>query len=94
MNLARWDGRLRLLPCVVCVALGRPQPNPCHELHHLGDPSTSERNEYAKVPICDEHHQGPEGIHGLHRRGFVHKNGITDLVLLTLTVMLAVREMP
>lgn len=67
MNQERWDARLRLLSCAVCVALEKPAPNKCYELHHLGDPQTDERHEKAKIPICDLHHQGEEGIHRLRR---------------------------
>lgn len=93
MNLARFEARLRLLPCVVCVALDMP-PRPCAELHHLGDPNTMERDEHAKVPICNEHHQGPEGIHGLHRRQFVKTTQLSDLRLLTIRDRLFVQDLP
>ncbi len=69
MNIERFEARLRLLPCAVCVAIGRTPPNPCHELHHVGDPQT-ERDDRAQIPICDEHHEGPNGIHGMRRRPF------------------------
>ena len=92
MNLERYDARLRLLPCVVCVLLGEP-PRPCAELHHVGDPLT-ERNEHGKVPLCNEHHQGPEGIHGLHRRGFVKASKISDVMMLSTTVRLFVGDLP
>jgi hypothetical protein len=94
MNQARWDGRLRLLPCVVCVALERADPNPACELHHLGDPNTGERHEKAKVPLCDDHHQGENGIHKLRRRAWVAKHGLSDLRLLTIAVDLVVRDLP
>lgn len=92
MNQDRVDARLRLLPCVVCVLLGEP-PRPCAELHHVGDPLT-ERNEGGKVPICEPHHQGPEGIHGLHRRGFVKASKVSDVAMLSMTFTLFTRELP
>ena len=94
MNQERYDERLRLLPCCVCVALDRPAPNKCAELHHLGDPNTAERHEKAKVPICVEHHQGENGIHKMRRRPWVAKHGLSDLRLLTITIDLFTRDLP
>lgn len=94
MNLERFDARCRLLPCVACVALKVVPPMPCAELHHLGDPNTKERNEHAKVPLCFEHHQGPQSIHGLRRRMFVQTTDLTDLRLLTIRDQLFVEALP
>lgn len=93
MNLARYDARLRLLPCVVCFLLGEKPPGRCEELHHVGDPLT-ERNEHAKVPLCQRHHQGPEGIHGMHRRPFVKASKLSDITLLATTNRLFVGDLP
>lgn len=92
MDLRRYHARLRLLPCAVCVALGE-SPRQCAELHHVGDPGT-ERNGWSVVPLCQNHHQGPEGIHGLHRRGFVKKSKLSDVTLLAITNKLYHGEMP
>jgi hypothetical protein len=94
MNQERFDARCRLLPCVVCVALEVIPPMPCHELHHLGDPNTVERDEKAKVPICFDHHQGPNGIHGLRRRGFATVTQLSDLRLLTIRDQLFLETLP
>lgn len=94
MNQDRYDARLRLLPCCVCVALELAAPNACAELHHLGDPNTAERHEKAKVPLCDLHHQGAEGIHFLRRRPWVAKHGLSDLRLLTITIDMLVKDLP
>lgn len=56
---------------------------PCQELHHTGDPT--ERNDWAVVPLCHEHHEGATGIHGLRRRGFVKATQISDVTLLAIT---------
>lgn len=94
MNLERYHNRLRLLPCVVCVALGVVPPMPCQELHHLGDPNTGERSEHAVVPICWEHHQGIEGVHYLRRRVFVRTTQLSDLRLITIRDQLFIEGLP
>lgn len=92
MDVKRYEARLRLLPCVVCVALGQP-PDPTTELHHVGD-GNGERNNWLQIPICDRHHQGAEGIHHLHRRAFFKKNVLSDFALLALTNKLYHALMP
>jgi hypothetical protein len=91
MNVDRYHARLRLLPCVVCVAL-HLRPSRCEELHHTGD--ATERNDWAVIPICHEHHQGPEGIHGMRRRGFIKATALSDVTLLALTNKLYHSQMP
>ena len=34
------------------------------------------------IPLCYEHHQGASGVHGLGRRAFVNKYGLTEEDLL------------
>jgi hypothetical protein len=89
VDVQRYHARLRLLPCVVCIALelGR---TPCQELHHTGDPT--ERNDWGVIPICHEHHEGASGIHGLRRRGFVKATKLSDVTLLALTRKLYAQE--
>lgn len=67
MSLADYVERLHELPCVLCwKKLGRIVYGV--ETHHAGD--ADERDDWAQLPLCPEHHQGATGIHGLHRRGF------------------------
>ena len=91
MNLDRYHARLRLIGCVVCIALGEP-PRQCAELHHAGD--VTERSDWAVIPLCHEHHQGPTGIHGMRRRGFFKATTLSDHALLALTNKLFLRELP
>jgi hypothetical protein len=82
MNVQRYHDRLRLLPCVVCMAMELGW-TPMKHLHHAGDPT--ERNDWAVVPLCYEHHEGETGIHGLRRRGFVKATTISDVTLIAIT---------
>jgi len=81
MNLDRYEARLRQLPCIVGFKMGMGCK--CEELHHAGDPS--ERDDWAQVPLCFEHHQGATGIHGLRRRTFHMKYQLTDVQMLAMT---------
>lgn len=47
---------------------------------------------YATVPMCHDHHQGPNGYHGLRRRGFEARYKLTDIDLMALTLKLLERE--
>lgn len=67
-------------------------PHRCQELHHTGD--VIEKNDWAVIPLCHEHHQGPTGIHGMRRRGFFKATQLSDVTLLALTNKLYHREMP
>jgi len=74
--------RIHELPCVVCwKKLGRKTYGV--HAHHAGD--ASERNNWALIPLCPEHHEGPTGIHGLRRAGFYRfwKTNNTELLAWT-----------
>lgn len=88
MNLAKYEARLRMLPCVVCFHVGIKSL--AQELHHAGE--DTERNDWAQVPVCHEHHQGATGIHGLHRRAFHARYKLTDVRMLAITRELYAKE--
>ncbi len=88
MNLKDYEDRLRLLPCVVGHLMGMQCR--CEELHHAGE--ATDRDDWNQVPICREHHTGPNGIHGLRRRGFEARYKTTEMKLLALTRKLYARE--
>ena len=88
MNLQTFETRLRLLPCVVCHHMG--MDGRCEELHHAGH--DTDRSDWNQVPLCAAHHQGPNGIHGLKRRGFESRYNITEMDLLAITRKLYAKE--
>ena len=91
MNQERYESRLRLLPCCVCIAIGVNPPRPCQELHHAFEVEL--RDDRLQVPICWPHHQGPEGIHTLRRRTFFKENAISDANLIAITIGLFLRSL-
>lgn len=88
MNLTKYETRLRLLPCVVCHVVGFDTK--CQELHHAGE--DTERNDWAQVPLCREHHQGSTGVHGLRRRAFENRYKLSDVKMLAITRELYAKE--
>ena len=48
--------RVKLLPCVCC---GRPGPSDAHHCRSDGQA----RDDFKTIPLCKNHHQGPEGYH-------------------------------
>lgn len=65
--MSRHLERVAGLPCVICKFKLGVVTYGC-EAHHSGD--ADERDPWAAVPLCREHHQGVTGIHGLRRRPF------------------------
>jgi hypothetical protein len=88
VNLDKYETRLRQLPCVVGHVMGLACQ--CEELHHAGE--HTERNDWAQVPLCRAHHQGPLGIHGLHRRAFEMRYQLSDVKMLAVTRQLYAKE--
>lgn len=71
------------LPCVVCVHMGMQSPHAVHA-HHV-ESVRDELSTYATVPLCEPHHTGPNGIHGLSRRGFEARYKLSQVDLLAIT---------
>lgn len=76
--------RLHELPCCVCTHMGMHPLYPTHA-HHL-ESVRDALSDYAAIPLCADHHQGPNGVHGLSRRGFEARYRLTDIDLLALTI--------
>lgn len=78
----KYHSRVREIGCVVCNHLGVYRASVL-ELHHV-ESIRDKLSEYAVVPLCHDHHQGPEGVHGLHRRTFEMRYKLTDVDMLAL----------
>lgn len=82
--------KIHSIPCVVCVHMGMPPTWPV-EAHHV-ESVRDDLSLYATVPLCKPHHTGPNGIHGLSRRGFEMRYKLSAVDLLALTVKLLVNS--
>jgi hypothetical protein len=82
--------RVRSLRCVVCRTMNVIQSTPT-AAHHP-ESIRDELSHYAAIALCWDHHQGPNGVHGLSRRGFEMRYKLTDIDLIALTVRALDRE--
>ena len=89
MSVSDYYERVASLPCIICkFKLGKiTYPT---EVHHVG--RADEREDFAVVPVCVEHHRGATGVHGLHRRGFETMWKVNDIKLLAWTNQLLARS--
>ena len=55
--------RVKQLPCMIC---DRPPPSDAHHCQstgYKGDSGKMARDDFKTIPLCKNHHQGPEGYH-------------------------------
>jgi hypothetical protein len=78
--------RLAELGCILCAHLGTPG-TPA-QIHHLReDQGAAQRgSDWTAIPLCEPHHTGAAGLHGLGRRGFETRYRMSELDLLALTI--------
>ena len=68
------------LGCILCSEILGFEGTPA-ELHHIRRHG-AKRATSSIIPLCPEHHRGNTGVHGLGRKGFANKWGITEEKLL------------
>lgn len=67
------------LGCVLCHTLGYGStPAEIHHIRRLG----AVRSDSEVIPLCPEHHRGNTGVHGLGRKAFCKRYGLTEEDLL------------
>ena len=79
-------GRVASIGCIACINLGHGE-TPA-QVHHIreGQGAAQRADDMLTVALCEPHHQGSLGIHGLGRRGFERQYKITELDLLAMTL--------
>lgn len=77
MTIKSYQDKVRALGCILCASQTPAQ------LHHV-ESIRDNLSEYAVIPLCEYHHTGGGGVHGLSRRGFVARYKLTDIDLLAL----------
>jgi hypothetical protein len=77
----RYKNRVAELPCAVCGREGV-------QLHHLreGQGIGQRSADLLVIPLCPDCHLGPNGFHGLGRRGFEARYRTTEMELLAATL--------
>ena len=70
LNKQQYRDRLALMRCVVCNHSGYYSATGSIELHHVAEGSGL-RSDWALVPLCQEHHRGSSGLHGMGTKAFI-----------------------
>ena len=85
MTGREYMGKVAELGCCICRMLGYGA-TPAH-VHHIrtGVGMGRRASDFETIPLCPEHHQGNTGIHGMGRKAFERKYGVTELELLEST---------
>lgn len=80
MTGREYMGKVASLPCAICGAHGV-------HVHHIrtGIGMGRRASDFDTLPLCPNHHQGAEGIHGMGRKAWERYHGITELDLLAKT---------
>lgn len=79
---------VKRLPCEICVRHHGMDPDPWPEpnasdAHHprTGVGAARKAGDEFAIALCKEHHQGNTGVHGLGRKAFEARYGITEAEL-------------
>jgi hypothetical protein len=70
-------------PCILCKRLGLADDSPSL-FHHIREGRLGKRGTKG-IPLCEAHHVGKFGIHGLGKKAFEAKYGISEEQLLALS---------
>lgn len=85
-------GRVAALGCILCIILGYgATPAQVHHIR-MEQGAAQRASDYLTCPLCQEHHTGDSGIHGLGRRAFERVYGLSELDLLAITLALLAGE--
>jgi hypothetical protein len=79
--------RVAGLPCVLCKATTGQSRYGVH-VHHIreGQGAAQRADDMLTVALCPSCHQGPNGVHGLGRKGFYARYKLDELDLLAMTL--------
>jgi len=91
MNTNDWKELVAGLPCVATFLTQGKRVYGC-EVHHL-ESVRDNLSEWLVVPLTPEMHRGPNGLHGLSRRGFYTRYKLDDLALMAGTIQLALQTL-
>lgn len=69
MNLSAHKDSLAAMPCLLARDMAAHCTGRVH-LHHVAEGSGL-RNDWALVPLCEGHHTGPAGLHGMGTKAFL-----------------------
>lgn len=76
-------GRVAAIGCLICRDVLGIKDSPA-QVHHLFD--TASRSDFLTVPLCEYHHKGAGGFHGMGQRAFERAYKLTEADLLAKTI--------
>lgn len=80
------NGLLSELGCALCFRIHGPhKPGPV-QLHHLRGGGWGRGGPETQMPLCWNHHDGPEGIHHVGTKLWEREFGVTQRELLAWTL--------
>lgn len=79
--------RVAGLPCVLCLHVTGEKRFGV-QVHHIreGQGAAQRADDMLTVALCEPCHQGPNGFHGLGRKGFYNRYRLDELDLLAMTL--------
>ena len=82
----RHMGRVSAIGCILCRYLGFGE-TPA-QVHHLKEEcgASQRQSDFLTIPLCEPHHTGSVGIHGLGRKAFERTYKLSELDLLAMTI--------
>lgn len=84
-----YKSRVFALGCAICRRVHWVNTPP--QLHHqrTGTGAGRRASDSQIIPLCERHHTGAEGLHGMGRKAWERKFGVTELELVAETQQLA-----
>lgn len=78
MTGKEYMGYVARLGCAICLRLGYGE-TPAHVHHPRTGVGAGLRGlDEEAIPLCPEHHQGKTGLHGMGRKAFERRYGVTE----------------
>ena len=76
-------GKVASIGCIICFRAGYPEtPAEIHHCRGIGLGLGVRNSHYNTIGLCAEHHRGNTGYHGMGRKAFERKYGVTEQELL------------
>ena len=76
---SQYLGKVADIGCIICYKNGYSgTPAEIHHIRGLGLGMGVRNSHDNVIPLCPEHHRGTTGYHGLGRKAFERKYGVTE----------------
>lgn len=80
-------GKVAALGCAICRRRGIDPAIPAEVHHRRTGIGLGRSSHYETIPLCHEHHRGNTGIHGMGRRAWEVRHGVTEMDLVAETAV-------